>query len=464
MSLLSLLHQSATSLSAHQAASSTASHNLSNASTPGFARQRAELATMLPADRLGAGYIGRGAVLQSVTQARDRFVEQQMPSALAAQTASRTEMETLQALTALDPDGGLSQALGDFYGQLRTLSQNAGSLHAREAAVAGARQLALGFNRVATSIEATRNGIDAKVAARLPEINEQAAQLARLNLQVRQAAASGAPPNDLLDARLRLADQLAESVGATPVPDGSGDLNLVLASGDALVIGGGSSSLSALPDPANRGHLSLRLTASDGSGPTTLSTRPGGELGGLLAARDGALQTAETSVDQFAFDLAAAVNAVATTGFALDGSTGRALFTGATAVTGAAKGLSLNTTIASNVRLLGAAGSATAGPGDAAALQRLIATETTLLTGGGDAASTLANITSAFGSSAERIAAIHAGDEAQLYQLNQLRDSVSGVSIDEELINMQKAQRAYEAVTKVIQTANEMLDSLMALR
>lgn len=464
MSLLSLLQQSATSLAAHQAATATASHNLSNASTPGYARQRAELAQVVPADRLGSSYIGRGAVLQSVTQARDRFIEQQLPPALAAEKASRTELETLQAVSALDPDGGLSQALGDFYAQLSTLAQNAGSLPSREATVVAARQLALSFNRIASSVEGARAAVDAKVNDRLPEINAQAAELARLNVEVRKAGAGGAPPNDLLDARQRVADQLAEAVGATPVPDASGDLNLALPSGDALVLGGLAGSLSTLGDVNNRGHLSLRLTAPDGSGPTPLSIPPGGELGGLLAARDGGLKTASDQVDQFAFDLAAAVNAASSAGYALDGSTGRPLFTGATAVTGAASTLALNTTIAGNVRLFGAAGSATAGPGDAVALQALIATQGSPLSGGLDATTTLASITAQFGASAERVAAIHDGDDAQLTQLSQLRESVSGVSIDEEMINMQKAQRAYEAVTRVIKTADEMLDSLMALR
>lgn len=465
MSLFALLQQSAMSMQAQTAYSSTVAHNLANANTPGFARQRAELSAVTLPDRIGGSYIGRGAMLQAVTQARDRFVEAQLPAALGNQSHSAAELSAIEGINALNPEDGLVTALGDFYAQMRALAQNPGNHSYREAAVGAARSLGLAFNRTATALESARTGLDARIEGRLPEVNETAAQIARLNVEVRNARATGGNPNDLLDSRQKLADRLSELTGAVPVGNSDGDMNLVLANGQALVSANHAASFSTQPNVADRNHLQLMLRAADGTGPTVLAAPIGGEIGGMVSARDNAIKSAETRVDQLAFDLAGVVNGVHNTGYALDGSTGRDLFTISTTVEGAAKAMAVNTTIAANTSLLATAGSATGGTGDATSIQALVATEHTALGGSGaDPAGTLAGITSGFGATAERLRASSAGDEALLGNLTALRQSASSVSVDEELVNMQKAQRAYEAVTQVIKTADLMLETLMSLR
>ena len=460
--LLAILQQGASSLQAQQAYSSTVAHNLSNSNTAGFTRQRAEIAALSPAERFGTSFLGRGAVLQAVSQARDRFLEAQMPGAISRQVMSGTEAETLQSVSALNLDNSVAPALSNFFGQLRALSQNPGSANYREAAVSSARQLTLSFNRSAEALEGARTGIDAKIEGRLPEINEAARQLASLNNQIRTARGSGGEPNDLLDARLRLGDRLAELTGATPVANASGDLNLTFADGTALVNADKASQLSVLADPANGGHSQLYLQKPDGSPRAPLSASPGGELGGLLAARDGALKTAMTQLDQLAFDLSATINTAAQAGFGLDGGTNRPLFTGSATATGAARSLTLNAVIAADTSLFPAG--ATNAPGDNGALLNMIGTEAQALSTGTTATETLARITAQFGAAAQRAQSMHDGDSAMLSHLDGMRQATSGVSVDEELVNMQKAQRAYEAVSKVIKTTNDMLDTLMSLK
>lgn len=460
--LLSILQQSAMSLQAQTSASSTASHNLSNSNTVGYSRQRAELAAAAPAERIGSSYLGRGAVLQAVSQARDRFLEAQMPGAIAKEMASGTEANTLKAVTAVDVDTGLTPAISNFYGSLRALAQNPSSQNYRTAAVSAAAQLAFTFNQTSSAIEGARSGIDSKIVGRVGEINDAAAQVARLNVAIKDARASGGEPNDLLDARTRLGDQLAEMVGAVPVADKDGNLNLTLPDGTSLVNAANSASLSTTADATNNGHVMLYIQKPDGSPPRALARPPGGELGGLLSARDGALKKASTDVDQLAFEFAGIVNAASSAGFALDGSTGRTLFNGVGTAAGAARTISIDAAIANDPNLF-PAGSTTA-PGDGGAVQNMIATESATLSGGTTVTGTLAKITSDFGAAASRISTIHEADQAMLGHLDQMRQSVSGVSIDEELINMQKAQRAYEAVTRVIKTADEMLETLMSLK
>lgn len=462
MSLLALLQQGAQSLQAHTASSSTASHNLSNSNTVGYSRQRAELAAVTPAERYGSSYLGQGAVLMAVSQARDRFLEAQMPGAISQEMRSGTESQTLQSVTALDLDSSVAPALSNFYQGLRALAQNPGSANYREAAVAGANQLALSFNRASASIEGARSAIDSKIEGNLTEINESAAQVARLNGEIRAARATGGEPNDLLDARLKLGDRLAEMTGATPIANSAGDLNLVLTDGTPLVTANEASRLSVLPDATNRGHFQLYLQRPDGSPPSALTTTPGGELGGLLDARDGALKTSSDQLDQLAFDLSGAINTVSQAGVALDGSTGRDLFTGITGVTGAASAMTLNGAIKADASLFPAG--TTSAPGDAGAVQAMIRTEDQAMGGSNSAAGALARITAQFGAATQRAETMHEGDQAMLAHLDSMRQSASGVSVDEELVNMQKAQRAYEAVTRVIKTADSMLETLMSLK
>ncbi|HEY0880798.1 MAG TPA: flagellar hook-associated protein FlgK [Archangium sp.] len=460
--LLTLLSQGASSLQAQQAYSSTVAHNLSNSNTVGYSRQRAEIAAVVPADRFGSGYIGSGAVLQTISQARDRFLESQMPGAISRQMASGTESQTLQGVSALDLETSVSPALTEFYTRMRALAQNPGSANYREAAIGSATQVAASFNRSAIALDSARSAIDAKLEGRLPQVNQALQQVASLNAQIRAARTSGGEPNDLLDARQRLGDQLAEWTGAIPVPNSEGDLNLTLVDGTSLVAAERAASLSTRPDPANDGHLGLLISKTDGTAPTALTGTPGGELAGLLSARDGALKTAEQQLDTLAFDFASGLNAIAVTGVALDGSTGRTLFDLSATSNGAAKSLTVNAAIKADSNLFPAG--TTSAPGDARAVQAMIDTEAATLSSGTNVAGSLARITAQFGAAASRAQAAFEGDSAALSHLDGLRQSTSGVSVDEELVNMQKAQRAYEAVTRVIKTADEMLQTLMSIK
>ncbi len=462
--LLTLLGQSAGSLGATSAWTSTVSQNLTNANTPGYSRQSANIAAVTPADMIGNSYLGMGSVLQSVTQSRDRFVEAQMSSALGNQSYSAAQMNALQSITSFDTGNGIGPALSTFYTKLTALSQDPGSASLREAAVASATTLANAFGSTASELAGARTALDSQISGKLGQINADSAQIASLNLQIRQAKASGGSPNDLLDARQKVADDLSKLTGAHSVANTEEDLNMVLPNGVALVSAGQAAVLSTQPDPANRGHVALYTKAPDGSGPSLISGQPGGELGGLFAARDGGLAKAETSVDQLAFDFANQVNTVHTAGYALDGTTGRPLFNVSATAVGAAGSLSVNQAITTNVSLLAASSSAATVPGDHTNLQAMIDTQSQALSTGKNPIDTFSGVTAAYGTTAANAQASNEGDQAILKNVTSMRASVSGVSIDEEMISLQQAQRSYEAITKVISTANTMLDALMALR
>jgi flagellar hook-associated protein 1 FlgK len=464
--LLAILTDGGASLSAHRAAAATASHNLQNANTPGFARQRADLAAALPARDLGTGQVGRGVVLTGISQARDRFLERQMPAAITSQAQSTAEADVLESLNALDPvsGAGISSALGGFYSALRALSQNPGDIGLRVAATAAGRTLAMAFNRTAVQIEGSRSAVDAKLEGVLQEANDAAVAVARLNKDIKAARTTGSEPNDLLDARLRHLDRLAELTGATVVPNANGDVNVVLPGGVSLVSGQRAAEFSVIADTSNDGHAAIQLRPTDGTSAVRVPAAAlAGAAGGLVAARDGALAAAGDSLDQLAFDLAGAINTTHRAGFDLDGGTNNDFFAPPAAAQGAAAALSVDAALLADPRRLASAAAANA-PGDATNVNALISTERLGLSTGSDAGQTLARLTAAYGAQTSRARATSDQDGAILNHLSGLRESVSGVSIDEELVNLTKSQRAYEAVMKVITTADGMLETLLNLK
>lgn len=458
--LLRILTTGASSLAAQTAAAATASHNLENSNTPGYARQRVTIEATLPADQIGGGYIGMGARTMAVTQARDRFLESQLPSLFGQAASSSAASSTLASVHALDPElsGGLGDALSGFYTALRELSQNPSDSGLRQSAVNAARSLALSFNQTRSSLDDARTGIDQKLSADVSEANDLARSVASLNGQIRAARASGAEPNDLLDARQRSVDRLAELTGASPVNTVEGDVSLFMAGGAPLVVSLQASTLSTQANGLDGGHLDLRLNV----GALQTGVVPGGELGGLLSARDGALKDGVNAVDTLAVDLSAAVNTAHQAGIDLaSGAAGQALFSGTSA-----RDLAVNAAIVADPRLL-ATRRAGGGAGDASNLTGaggLLATETQALSTGLGASSALAAATSAFGSATRTFAAQSDADTALRDHLTNVRESVSGVSVDEELVELQKAQRAYQAISKVIQTSSDMFDVLLALK
>jgi flagellar hook-associated protein 1 FlgK len=222
--------------------------------------------------------------------------------------------------------------------------------------------------------------------------------------------------------------------------------------------------VAVVPDAANAGHVALSLTWK-GAGPTTLAGSAwGGTIGGALSARDGALATAVSRIDTLAYDFATAVNTVHQNGFGLDGSGGRDLFTVGATSDGAARDFTVSAEVLADPGALAAASASTAVPGDSQNLLAIIHTESQALSGGTDVGATLSSITAQFGAAAQRASASSEQDAAVKKNLTDLRQSVSGVSTDEELISMQAAQRAYEAIAKVIQTSNEMMQTLLSIK
>jgi flagellar hook-associated protein 1 len=468
MDLISLLNNTANGLSAVQAKAATISNNIANASTPGYARQQANLEESIPSALAGnRGYIGGGVFLGSITQIRDQFVEAQLPVAFSHSSGSTARSEALASVSTFNngAEGDLIDAIGTFYSNLTGLAQNAGDSSLRQSAVQSASWLTSTFNRTSVALELARSGIDASVADTVQQVNSAAKQVAELNRRISVIEAGGSQPTDLLDKRHNLMDQMSKLIGTTQVPDAYGNISLVLPGGITLVSATSAATLIVQGNDANKGHLDIVFTPLDASAPVILNEGElGGQVGGLLSARDDALKTASANLDALAYDFASAVNAQNRLGYDLSGQPGGDIFTIGADATNAAATIRLNSNLASDPSLIAAASSDTTAPGDATNLQSMILTQYAPLSNGLDVQKGLAKVVSDFGTSAADAENASSFDKSVLQNLEDTRASVAGVSIDDEMVALMQAQHAFEAMSKVIATGDSMLQTLMQIK
>jgi flagellar hook-associated protein 1 FlgK len=329
--------------------------------------------------------------------------------------------------------------------------------------VARADQLALTFRQAANDLAATRVDANGRISDAVAQVNTRIKQIADLNANIVQADLAGKDANSMIDQRDQLVREVASYLPVTVLQGPNQSVTLMLAGSKTLVSADGTvTRLNATADPTS-GDVSIYTTAA-GAQEDVSNLITSGTIGGYINARDGALQEAQTGLDQLATELINSYNAVHSSGVGLDGNDGRNLFEPATAL-GAASNFRVSTDVADHPEYLAAAQESSALPGDnrnALALQALQESKFALAS-----TVTAQNGILALAASGGSAVALAEGDlqhaNAVTDQLVNLRESVSGVSTDEEMIALSRYQRAYQASVRVVDIANELLDELMSM-
>jgi len=440
------LQTSLRGLLAQQRLLDTASHNVANASTQGYSRQEAQLvaspALLIPAGGTASGglaSLGSGVDVQSYRRVRDGFLDLQYRGQATNSSAWSTRSATLdRAELALAEPGeqGLNQQLSEFWDAWSDLSNAPNSPAARQALVQQASTLASTFKAVYDQIgtvaaQAQAEYADAVRPAGATDPGGQIAQIAKeiasLNDTIKRQMTGGDSPNDLLDRRDQLLDQLAqfgqisvEAIGTT----GSIKVSFVDAATPATTY--------AIVDDA---------TASWAGAPAGDAWSPGGKLGALLevAKPGGTLDQYRTALDGVAAQLIADVNgAYGGTFLQTSGS--------------AAGAMEVAPGIVADPSTI-VAGSA--GPGSNDIAQRVAR----LRDGAADGA--YRAFVARIGADVKEATRQAANSQALTDAVDDRRQSVAGVSMDEEMSNLVRFQRSYQASARAMSTMDEMLDVLI---
>ena len=307
----------------------TASHNISNADTPGFNRQKVMLSTNLPFSS-GSGFIGQGVQSTAVERVYSQFLVSQ---SLQVQTQSQSLDTYYTAIKQLDDmfaeaTSGLSPTLQNFFSSIQDVATNPSVIPSRQSMLSNAEILVARFQSMDEQFNQIREGINTQIRSAVTQINTIAAQISEVNKQITWAegAAGGQSANDMLDQRDALVTQLNGLINTDTIIQSDGSMNVYVGNGQALVIGGQVLQLQAGESIENPEDLTVNLL--NGSSVIRLpeSQITGGVLGGLLAFRSETLGEAQNSIGRVAMVLAQTFNDQHQLGMDLNGDMGEELF------------------------------------------------------------------------------------------------------------------------------------------
>lgn len=471
LGLFGTLGMGTRALQVQQQGIETAGHNLANVNNPAYARQRVLLRTSnaLPTP---TGPVGTGAQVTQVQQIRDALLDQRIATESSVSGYWLAQQKALQYAQAELGQGidrqatgaegtaatagaqrGLAEGLQDLFNAFQSVATSPTSIADRQVLLQKAQSLANRFNVTDQRLGELRDLLNEQLQDNVTSANDLLSSIASLNDDILNAEVGGGTANDLRDLRQQKLETLAQLVKVDAVEDSSGNLNLSI-SGTALVTGRTVNDRLQAYD-SSTGALLVRTTPGG-----TALTLTGGEMQGTIDARDGALADLRNNLSAVATQLITEVNALHTAGYSLTGSTGVAFFTGTTAAT-----MAVNYALAANPALVQAAGVSGAVGDNQTALALAQLADTRLAALGNqtlqqDYAQTVAALGQSLASANEQVS----DQEAVAAMLSQQRASVSGVSLDEEMTDLVKFQKAFVASAKLITTVDELLEAVVNMK
>lgn len=458
MSTLSnILEQGRRALQVQQLAMQVIGHNTTNAGTVGFSRRRLDLGTAPPGET-GQWGVGSGVDVNQLARVRDQLLDTQIREGTSVSAYWTTRDDELgrveEAFNAMG-ENNLGALMDEFWQGWHDLANDPESMAPRYALKDKAQALVNSLKRVNSNLNAQIEQANSRIAAGAEQFNSLVVGIAELNTQIVNSEVSGLEASDLRDSRDLLVEQLSQLTTVTVQEQSDGTLN-VYSGGHIIVQGDLSVPLNTdqvESDPQRKVVLRLGSSATE--------WKPsGGELGALYEQRDAELPRLLEKLDAFARDFSAAVNAVHVTGFGLNGASGQEFFAAGT--TGVAD-FELSASIIEDPSRISSGASADS-PGDNSIALAIASVRNQLGSEGISLDEQLRNIPLEAGS--RRASATQQMDieNAVLENAVNRRYAISGVSLDEEMAKLIESQKAYEAAAKIVQTVDEMMQTILALK
>ncbi|MDI3298852.1 MAG: flagellar hook-associated protein FlgK [Bacillota bacterium] len=459
-------------LAAERLALELTGHNVANATTPGYSVQRADLVDV-PGVPAQPGVVGGGVDVAQITRQRDLYLdgEWRQSNAQLADWQIRQQVYQEMEVALNEPAGqGLTGPLDAFWTAWNDLANNPSDGATRQAVLDAANNLVQALQQTASRLSDLQDGIVSAVQSRVDQANTILGQLAQLVPQIRLFQARGMTPNDLLDQRDRLLDQLSQLTGATASVQANGDLTVSIGSGSGSVTVLDTTGQAApAPWQLKFDAATNTLSATDGSTSQAVSP-PAGEIAGyltMLTDTSQGLPALQQRLASFAYNLATQVNDQHGKGYTADGSPGAAFFSdgsGGWPATLSGFDLSQLQVAVTQPGDLAASSIQTASDdGQNAAAIAAIANGAIDfdLPGGGTLRVTpdgfLQTTVATLGNQAQAAQGEVQSAQALTQQLDSQRQSVSGVSLDEEMVHMVQYQSAYAAAAKMVSSIDAML-------
>jgi len=420
----------------------TASHNIANADNKAYARQTANVVTN-PAQRIHPGWVGSGAHIDKITQARDQYVEQQLMASTAQESDYRTRSSFLETIgTYLKDDGatGISSDLGKFWDAWDAISQNPGGIAERQGVVSAAESLAGTLQSTNANLTALKQKIQSQTGDTIAKINNLMGEIADYNKDITRMETGDKSANDLRDLRYQALSDLSQLVGISYTEESNSSVTVTLKDGATPVTLVSNQNAGSLSFDQGTGLVSY--TDADGNtigpDPNNLS---GGTLAGLLVSSQ---KTTDFSnrLNTLAGELIQQVNDT------YDPAHVQKVFEGS----GAAD-IVVNSTFDNPTNV------------DASHASNIADLQNTKLTNLGNSrfSDYLGAIQQQVGLDQQDASSRADFQQALFQQLQTQQQSVSGVSIDEETIDLLKYQQIYQAAAKIVNITQTLLNTVIGM-
>lgn len=462
--LFDTINLGANSLATYRKAIDVTGHNLANVNTPGYTRQRL-IIDATTVDGGASGPIGTGSEAVKIVQLQHETAGRQLQTEASIEGSLSVKQDALQqALVflqeSIDRNGangtntkGISQGLADFFAAAQSVATNPGSMTEREVMLQKAQELATKFNNADSRLASLQQGLSDRVTSDVGQVNGLLQEIAKLNESiVAEEALTPGYANDLRDTRQLKLEALSKLVKIDASEQENGAVNVSIA-GNLMVDG---REVAGSLETFTAGDGSLQVQASGQSTPLALT---GGSIHGALSVRDTELANLRSDINLLASTLISEVNAAHSAGFGLNGTTGANFFTGANA-----SDIAVNTDLLRDPALLQASGvSGEAGNNQVALAIHGINQRTHAALGNLTFSGKQAQTVAAFGQEVATAKSDLADQKTISQFVRNQRDSISGVSIDEEMTNLIMFQKAFQASAKIISTADEMLATILEM-
>lgn len=447
-------------------------HNISNAHTEGYSRQVVQTSARAPLT-YGRFIMGSGAELDSVKRAHDEYVERQMRSEMQnnGHYSSLTEgLRNLEDIFSPELTSTIRERADSFINSVREFSNYPEEIPVRVSVVDNAAQLAESFNTAHSSVREVQENLTSEIYQHMNVANNDMKEIAWLNVEIMSAEVGGRnPANDLLDRRDDLIRKLGEKMDISVYKD-RGNKVIIRGPSDTLLVEDGlAAQLEFRTEEDNKGLAAICLSDLKGQNYTRINDKfTRGKIGGLVQARDVYAQRVRDQLNDFAREFAVGFNRVHRQGYGISqygDVNGRDFFADAEYAGEPAEQIKVSTTLLKEPESIGAALSPFS-PGDNIIANEMVRFFDSSSFAGGKMSfrARYEDIVGHIGTDVQQATDEKDASDIVLAQIRENKEAVSGVSLDEEATNMMKYQNIFNASSKLITTADEMMQTVLDLK
>lgn len=451
-------------LTADQAALNVVANNTANANTPGYTREVASWQENDPVQINSMSY-GTGVSFTGAVSQRDRVLEQRLQQQTQITEAGSTRLTDLTSVESIFNDtstdassSGIASAISGFYNSMAQLESGPSDTSLRQQVLSAATTLVESIQSAAASVAQQKTSLDGQSGTILTQVNALTQSIAGLNAQIQSTSQTG-DAGTLEDQRQEDLLQLSQLIGIHTITTSGNGLAVTTSAGALLVSGSKATALTS----ATVGGVQHFFSGSTDI--TSQLADGGGQIGGLLTVRDSDIPGVQASLDQLAYGIETGINALNSAGFDANGAAGGNIFNAPSTVTGAAAAMAVTLTDPSGIAAAGAntTTGVSLGVTDNSNATLMADQTKSLIAPGQTATSYYSTFATVLGSQVTAVTTQNTAQQASLTQLQNQRNALSTVDLNEEASAMSNLERSYQAASKVFAILNSVMASVINL-